>query len=84
MIHTDLKVSKPVICVSTFCLLLHHNCIEEEGNEDLASAYPHYCGGEVDDMIDQLVTCDSDDDDVQQFNDTQAVEAEENQDQVYM
>ena len=63
---------------------MQQNCTEEEVNEDLASAYPHYCGGEIDDMIDQSVTCDLDDDNVQQFNDAQAVEAEENESQVYM
>ena len=35
-------------------------------------------------MIDQSVTCDLDDDNMQQFNDAQAVEAEENESQVYM
>ena len=65
-------------------VLLQHNCIEEEDNEDLASAHPQYFGGEMDDMIDQSVTCDLDDDNVQQFNKTQAVETEENQNQVFI
>ena len=60
-------------------LLLQHNHTEEEGNEALASADHHYCGGEIDDMVDQSVTCGLDDEDVQQFNDTQTVEAEESQ-----
>ena len=38
----------------------------------------------MDDIIDQLVTCDFDDDNVQQFNKTQAVETEENQNQVFI
>ena len=59
---------------------MQHNRTEEEGNEGLASACPHYYGEEIGDMVDQLVTCGLDDyGDVQQFNDAQAAEAEKNQ-----
>ena len=55
------------------------NCTEEEDSEGLASAHRHYCGGEIDDMIDQSIICGLDSDDVEQFSDGQAAEGEENQ-----